>query len=69
MQSSLMFFQHRNKLCPLVKDPLSECYCFDLNSKTINPAINYCGNNYESCAIYKNRTGNEKPFEKTLRNR
>jgi hypothetical protein len=64
-----MFFQIKNKLCPLVKDPLNECYCFDLNSKTITPAITYCGNNYKSCAIYKNKAVDEKPFERTLRNK
>lgn len=69
MERSQMFFQIKNKLCPLVKDPFSECYCFDLNSKTINPAIKYCGNNYESCSIYINKTGDGKIFERSLRNR
>jgi len=64
-----MFFQIKNKLCPLVKDPLIECYCFDLNSRTINPAINYCGNNYESCAIYINKSTSKKTNERIFENK
>jgi len=64
-----MLIQNKNKLCPLVKDPLIECYCFDLNSRTINPAINYCGNNYESCTIYINRSVSRKSSERILRNK
>lgn len=43
---------HRG-LCPFVKNPFPECYCFDMTSKNIDIAINYCGNNFQECRIYK----------------
>jgi len=44
---------NNNHMCPFVKNPLRECYCFNLTSKTINSAIEYCGYNYQRCAIFK----------------
>ncbi len=41
------------KLCPHVKNPFHDCYCFDLNSRTINSAINYCSSNFQACERYK----------------
>lgn len=40
-------------VCPYVKNPFRECYCFDLSSKTIDSAITYCGNNFRSCGFFK----------------
>ena len=40
-------------LCPLVRDPLSDCYCYDMNSQKISAAIYYCGGKYEQCEIYR----------------
>lgn len=45
--------QWNNHKCPLVRNPLVECYCFNLTSKTINSAIEYCGYNYQKCEIFK----------------
>ncbi|MBL7048493.1 MAG: hypothetical protein ISR96_03055 [Nitrospira sp.] len=51
--------------CPHVKQPLTSCYCFNLSSINISPAIYYCGNNFESCQIYReSMTGSN--FETTL---
>lgn len=43
----------REKICPFVANPFKECYCFNLTSRNIEPAIKYCGNGYEKCEIYK----------------
>ncbi len=64
-----MLIPIKNKLCPLVKNPLVECYCFDLNSKTITPAIKYCGNNYASCDIYISEASDKKHHASTSRNK
>ena len=52
-----MIAQLKNKLCPLVKNPLDNCYCLNLNSSNINPAIHYCGNHYRACEIFKKKFG------------
>jgi hypothetical protein len=49
-----MSLQIKNRVCPFVKKPFNACYCFNLTSSNINPAINYCGNNFEACDIYIN---------------
>ena len=59
-----MYAEIKNKLCPLVKNPLSDCYCFDLTSKNINPAIHYCGENYTACRIFKNEIANGSHYKK-----
>jgi hypothetical protein len=41
------------KICPLVKDPSDECYCFKLGSQDIEKAVYYCNKNFETCDIYK----------------
>jgi hypothetical protein len=43
----------KNKICPFVQIPFHDCYCFNLNSKYIEPAIYYCGNHFTACEIYK----------------
>jgi hypothetical protein len=40
-------------LCPLVRDPLSDCYCYDMNSQKIQYAIYYCSDKYEQCVIFR----------------
>lgn len=59
-----MSYEIKKKLCPLVKKPLSECYCFELNSKNINSAIRYCSECYESCEIYKKQLAQGKSYER-----
>ncbi len=44
---------YKKKLCPIVKDPSTDCYCSRLTSCDIEKAIYYCSNNFESCEIYK----------------
>lgn len=39
--------------CPLVQDPLDECYCLNVSSLTAEETIYYCGENFEECAIYQ----------------
>jgi len=46
--------KENNSPCPFVKNPFPDCYCFDMTSKTIDPAIAYCGDKFNECQIYKN---------------
>ena len=41
------------RLCPLVRDPLRECYCYDMTSQKIPAAIYYCSGKFEDCVIYQ----------------
>ncbi len=50
------------KLCPFIKKPFNDCYCFNLTSRTINPAIHYCSNNFDKCEIYNNNYLNNRKF-------
>ncbi len=48
-----MVQQTEKNICPFVKKPFNDCYCFNLTSKNINSAIQYCSNNFEECDIYR----------------
>lgn len=39
--------------CPIIKDPLDECYCIKMNSLDIDRAVNLCSKNFKLCEIYK----------------
>jgi hypothetical protein len=39
-------------ICPFVKEPNKDCYCFKLDSQSIKAVIYYCSKNFEECAIY-----------------
>ena len=41
------------KNCPLVQDPLGDCYCFKMGSQDIEKAVFFCSKYYEFCEIYK----------------
>ena len=41
------------KLCPVLWEPLRECYCHDMTSQKIAAAIYYCGGKFEECIIYQ----------------
>ncbi len=49
----------KNRICPFVEKPFEYCYCFNLTSRDIDPAIYYCSKNFEVCEIYK------KHFQRT----
>jgi hypothetical protein len=48
-----MTCKSNKKLCPFVKKPFNDCYCFNMTSKNIYPAIAYCSNNFSNCSIYR----------------
>ena len=49
--------QNKLKVCPLVSNPLQDCYCLDMNSRNIEKVVQFCSGDYERCAIYlENRT-------------
>ena len=39
--------------CPLVKNPLDECYVHNMHSLVIDEAVYYCGGHFEKCEIYQ----------------
>ncbi|MBW2011386.1 MAG: hypothetical protein JRI32_07030 [Deltaproteobacteria bacterium] len=42
-----------NHMCPFVKNPYEDCYCYNMNTQEkIKGAIYYCGENFEECEIY-----------------
>ncbi len=43
----------RKDICPLVNNPLRECFCFETNSRNAEMALDFCGANYRECRIYK----------------
>jgi hypothetical protein len=64
-----MTFQMNHKLCPYVKHPLNDCYCFNLNSRNISPAIHYCSNHYMSCEIFKKEFIQERTYEGNIQSK
>ena len=42
----------RKRRCPLVQDPLKDCFCFEMDSRKVEKAMHYCGGNFEQCEIY-----------------
>lgn len=53
MNISVRNRRQNNYVCPIVKNPFADCYCFNLNSRNISPTIKFCGNNFKDCEIYK----------------
>ncbi len=54
------------KLCPLVREPQPECFCFNLTSRNAEAAIYYCGGNFAECEIYRSRHGEKQPTPGTM---
>lgn len=47
-------------LCPFVSRPFDNCLLFDMTSSTIGEVVKYCDGDYRQCAIYRERTGEER---------
>ena len=45
-------FSNKNH-CPIIRDPLDDCYCIKMNSLDIDRAVNLCSKNFKLCEIYK----------------
>jgi hypothetical protein len=57
----------KKEICPFVQIPFHDCYCFNLSSRYIEPAIYYCGNHFTACEIYKkNISAKERHSAKKL---
>ncbi len=39
--------------CPLVRNPLPRCHCYDVTSSHIEAMIRFCGGNYRRCEIFQ----------------
>jgi len=48
------------KICPLVENPLSDCYCLKMGSQDIEKAVYFCNKNYKTCEIFKIISLNKK---------
>ena len=50
-------------MCPFLSDPFEECLCRDMGSLMALAVIRICGDDFQSCKIYKteiSRAGNRK---------
>jgi hypothetical protein len=63
-----MNYHAKNSLCPFVKNPLPDCFCFNLTSRDINSAIYYCSEHFEKCEIFKKNCSNKKELHKEGKN-
>ena len=41
-------------MCPFLSDPFEECLCRNMGSLNVLTVIRICGENFESCEIYRN---------------
>ena len=44
------------RICPFIQAPFDDCYCTGLSSVDIERTVYYCGNNYEVCKTYIEKT-------------
>jgi hypothetical protein len=55
----ILELEHSNRdkkkkmICPLIKNPLKECYCAKMDSLNTEETIYYCGKHYSRCGIYQ----------------
>ena len=59
-----IFKSINKKLCPLIQNPLDECYCSAMTSQDIERTVYLCSSNFQICDIYRNGNGWQKK-EKT----
>ena len=41
------------EVCPLLENPLPQCYCLKLTSLDVSMAVQYCLNKYKDCRIFQ----------------
>ena len=46
-------FDGADRECPILADPLPECYCFEMTSIKVPYAVKYCLNDFSICDIYQ----------------
>jgi len=44
------------RICPYVKSPREDCYCFTMSSLKTQAAVYYCGGNYRACEMFRQFT-------------
>ncbi|MDD2853579.1 MAG: hypothetical protein PHY09_16965 [Desulfuromonadaceae bacterium] len=40
-------------LCPKIRQPHRDCYCYNITSQKILNVLRFCGSNYEKCKMYQ----------------
>jgi len=50
---NVQLVQESKKICPLLREPLEECYCSSMSSQDIEKTIFFCSGNYKTCEIYR----------------
>jgi hypothetical protein len=63
MRNQLTKEHSAKKFCPFLSKPFDECYCVKMDSQNVERTVYFCGNNFETCEIYKN-VNNEKTLKK-----
>jgi hypothetical protein len=54
------------RLCPFVKKPMKECFCYHLTSRNIEAAVHICGERYTDCAIFRKHFNEFDSLERLL---
>jgi len=49
------------KQCEFVKKPFEGCYCLKVSSSSIDTILKFCGGDFLSCPIYRQKTQEKKP--------
>lgn len=44
---------NKNRQCPLLTNPLPECYCLKSQSIWISKIVEFCGGRFETCEYYR----------------
>lgn len=50
----------RGRKCPILNNPMPDCYCQKMNNENMHLALRFCINNYNACNKYKRIRENKK---------
>ena len=50
---------NKNRKCPLLINPLPECYCLRSQSIWISKIVEFCGGRFEACEYYRLEEGDK----------
>jgi hypothetical protein len=46
--------REKQNICPMTRDPLTDCYFIKWGSQYTTLVMSYCNGNYSECKVYKN---------------
>lgn len=47
--------ENGDRMCPVLKNPETDCYCIDMTSMKIPYAVKYCLRDFRECDIYQKK--------------